>query len=317
MRSFATYAQVFAVVLVVALLALTLAVYPRRQVPEHSKKDARRGETVVVARTPDIPIPTAPLDTVVVGKVIEIEPDEIQVTHSNAAPWEPKVPYQVAVVQIEERLLGASGVTRLRVGFQANWQYLALKPGMEGCFALARQPQADFYTQVNHIAEKKTAGFAKVLAQYRILGRVMDDPVAALKAGDTVARFDAAKMLLERYRTPLASDRREPVPDEENKLIVALMVELPWKPPDGAFDRADGGMVPHRSVLWYMINPGECGFERPTPTLPKPREVGVDPPPKPERSDPPTDPDTLMDQATSKFLKDNADKIKLKRFVQR
>jgi hypothetical protein len=317
MRSLSTYAQILGVTLLLGLLALTLAVYPRRQGGELPKMENRRGDFVVVACTPDNPIPLAPLDVVVVGKVIEIEPNELEVTHANAAPWEPRVTYRVAVVQIDERLLGASGITRLRVGFQANWPQLALKPGMEGCVALTRQSQADFYTQVNCIVEKQDARFPKVLRENRTLRRVTDDPVAALKAMELTDRFDAAKMLLEQYLRPRGSHRREPIPDEENKLILHLLLELPWKPIDGGYDREDGGTVPHRCVLWNMINPSEFGFERPMPVLPRPRELGVDVASNPEPSDPPADPDTLMDRATIKFLKENADKFKLKRFVQK
>ena len=61
---------------------------------------------------------------------------------------------------------------------------------------------------------------------------------------------------------------------------------------------------PYRQVLWDKINPGEFGFKR--PDLPRHRP-----------GEPPADIFTPMDEATSKFLKEKGDKIKLKRFVQR
>jgi hypothetical protein len=180
----------------------------------------------------------------------------------------------------------------------------ALSAGMEGCFSLAKHANADFYVLSGPPVQKKDPNFAKEVDRLKRYARATNDPVAALKAKDLDERFEAAQIILQSYLTPRGSNVREPVPEEENKLLVALLTELPWVPKDGNRVRPDGRLVPHREVLWYRINPGEFGFKRP--------EV-----PKRIPGDPPTDMNKLMDEATTRFLKENADKIKLKRFVQK
>jgi hypothetical protein len=270
-------------------------------------------------------------DVVVVGKVVELEPDTVTAAPYRGAPKEQLISYKVAHVKIEDRVRGASGVTQVRVGFPAEAPSLlgpggdlgrprrvitatpdagprstgvVLAPGLEGCFYLAKHPNADFYLLVGLPVQKKDPGYAKQVDRLKQVARVLDDPVEALRAKDLNERFEAAQMILQRYRTPRGSNLREPVPDEENNLIVALLTELPWVPADGKRTRPDGRMVPHREVLWYSINPSEFGFKRP--------EI-----PKRQPGDPPTNVSKLMDEATTKFLKENADKIKLKRFVQK
>jgi len=266
----------------------------------------------------------------VVAKVVEVEPDVVEVAPFRGAPKERMVRYKVAIMKIDDPLIGASGITRVRVGFPADASAvspgdggsgrpravtatvmigpaatgIALSAGMEGCFALAKHASADFYVLSSPPVQKKDPNFAKEVDRLKTYARAINDPVAALKAKELDQRFEAAQIILQSYLTPRGSNVREPVPDEENKLILGLMAELPWVPPGGNRVRADGRLIPHREVLWYRINPGELGFKRPE----MPKRVPGDPPP---------DMNKIMDEATSKFLKENADKIKLKRFVQK
>jgi hypothetical protein len=169
---------------------------------------------------------------------------------------------------------------------------------------LAKHPTADFYILTAPLKRPTDPGYAKEVDRLKKTALAMNDPVAALKAKDLDDRFEAARVILSGYLMPRGSNMREAVPDEEVKLIVSLLKELPWNPPDGKRVRPDGRLVPHRAVLWYSINPGELGFKR--PEMPK-RKPG----------DPPADFEKLMDEATTRFLKENGDKIKLKRFVQK
>jgi hypothetical protein len=266
----------------------------------------------------------------VVAKVVEVEPDVVEVAPFRGAPKERMLRYKVAIMKIDDPLIGASGITRVRVGFPADASApspgdggsgrpravtatvmiaptgtgIALSAGMEGCFSLAKHANADFYVLSGLPVQKSHPSFAKEVDRLKKYARATNDPVAALKAKDLDERFEAAQIILQNYLTPRGSNVREPVPDEENRLLVALLTELPWVPPGGNRVRADGRMIPHREVLWYKINPGELGFKR--PEMPK-RAPG----------DPPPDLNKLMDEATAKFLKEYAHKIKLKRFVQK
>jgi hypothetical protein len=296
---------------------LALAVAACVDQPAGDRGGTPRTGIAVVAHTPDTAKAWALLEIVIVGRVVDVEPDEVEVAFTNRAPKDPKEPYKVAIVRIEDWVFGASGLTLVRIGFPANGPAMALKPDMEGCLTLAFQPGAGFYTQIKRMTEKAAPGFAGEVERLRKRGRVLNDPVAALKAKGLDDRFDAAMLLLERYATPRESSQREPVPEQENGLILILMAELPWQPRDGRYNRADGGLVPHRKALWSMIDPRELGFDG--AALPKPREVGSrqpDPtiPPASNRS--PT-PEMMLDEESARFLKENSDKIRLKRFVQK
>jgi hypothetical protein len=278
---------------------------------------------------PSVGLP-ANVHVAVIGKVVEIEPGVIEVSPYRGAPKERMIQYKVANLKIEDRVLGASGVTRLRVGFPADGLDpgvlggfattprpvatatvgyspnlgVSLKAGTEGCFLLARHPSADFYVLAAPLKRPTDPGYAKEVDRLKRTALAMNDPVAALKAKNLEERFEAGLLILQQYLTPRGSNAREPVPDEENKLLVALLTELPWLPPGGNRVGKDGRLAPHREALWYKINPAELGFKR--PDVPK-RNPG----------DPPVDPAKFMDEASAKFLKENGDKIRLKRFVQK
>ncbi len=223
-----------------------------------------------------------------------------------------KLRYKVAIVKIDARVLGASGITHVRVGFPGARPQMALEPGMEGCLALAAPSGTDFYPLINPITQKKDERFAGELERFTKMARTISDPVGALKAKDLGDRFDAAVILLRRYLAPYGgysvpdglNPQRESIPDEENKLILALLAELPWKPPGGNYNRPDGGLVPHREALGWEIIAGEFGFRHPRMS-------------RQQLDDPAVTIDTLMDEATTRFLKENTDAIKLKRFVQK
>jgi hypothetical protein len=269
----------------------------------------RTSASPVYVRTGGVVSLVSRAEIVLIGKVIEIEPDQVEATIKVGAK-NVKTPYKVAVVNVDEPLLGAAGLTRVRVGFPlkveiGDWNTLGmpLTIGMEGSFSLDRHPSADFYILTVVPLDKKEKDFERDMERLRKLIKAISDPVSGLKAKELKDRFRAARVLLERNLMPHGSDRREPIPDEENKLIIAVLSELPWNPKDGAMFGPDRELAPCRRVLWYTINPGEFGFKEPErPT----RQAG----------DPPPDFNKQMEEATSKFLKENADKIKLKRFVQ-
>jgi hypothetical protein len=239
------------------------------------------------------------LDVIVIGRVVDIEPRTVTVLDYKAAPKEFKSTYTVAGVAIDERILGAAGITRVRVGFLAEGAPSVLTNDMEGCFSLSRHPTADFYVLVSRPAEKGDK-YESELARLKKVALAISDPVAALKAEDLQDRFDAALYLSFRYQSPRFSMDREPIPEEENKLILKLLEELPWNPPGVVVDNPNEPPLPHRSFLWYKFDMGQFGYtESDFP------------------DDPPIDGRKFMEDYTTKFMKDNADKIRLTRYVQK
>jgi hypothetical protein len=280
-------------------------------------------------------------DVVVLGKVIEIEKDTVEAAPVRGQPKDLKWTYKIAVVKIEDPIIGARGLTQLRVGFPAEGgapgvvavppgappggavarpiraPQVTLKDGMEACFFLSRHDAADFYIAgMNGVAQpilKNDDKFAGKLEEVRKVAKVLDEPVVALKAKELDDRFHAAHVILQRnsysdtrriVNRVGALPAREPIPAEENKLILALMAELPWQPDQSKPRPATDPVAPSRSALWNLIYRADLvGFKQPSTA----RKAG----------DPPVNITKIMDEATAAYLKDNKDKIKIKRFAEK
>jgi hypothetical protein len=276
------------------------------------------GQVVTPGRTSagavQLPSPSlraAQTTVVFVGEVTEVERETVDVPAYRGADY--TVKYKVAVVKIDEPIIGGKGLTKIRVGFPAaapaalppvpGYFVTSLARGQEGCFFLNPSSDGDFYVFASGGAmDKKDKNFAKSLDEVKKAAKILDDPVTALKSKGLDDRFQAALVLLERYRTNRTGKpaNREPVPEEENKLILSLLGELPWQAKDTKPRPAEGGPAPNRSDLWYMVLSDLTGF-RP-PTIPRGASL--------------TDRATAWDEATSAYLKDNIDKIKLKRVAK-
>jgi hypothetical protein len=268
-------------------------------------------------------------DVIVIGKVAEIEKDTVEATPFKGAPKDQKITYKIAVLKIEESIVGGKGLTQFRVGFPdgagaaqppVNRPGVAIRPapgriapvaltaGMEGCFFLSRHHSADFYVIASNgmgaPLNKKDENYAKQLEEIKKVAKIIDDPVSGLKAKELDDRYQAALITLQRYQmNPGGGSAREAIPAEENKLILALLTELPWQAKMDKPRTGSDPVPPSRSQLWYMINPQEFGFKQPAF-------------PKQKKGDPPVDFNKIMDDATMAFLKDNMDKIKIKRFAK-
>ncbi|MBO0700532.1 MAG: hypothetical protein J2P46_19200 [Zavarzinella sp.] len=262
-------------------------------------------------------------ELVVVGKVAEIEKDTIDAPAYAGAPKDQKTTYKVAVVKIEDRLIGAGGLTQLRVGFPADApaagvppadlpaggrvprlrpgrNAVALTAGFEGCFMLDPLPGADFYVLSGYGGplDKKGEAYAKQLEAIRKLVKAINDPVAALKAKDLDDRFLAAHAILTRYQKGTGRPGGPPgvpVSEEENKLLLNLLLELPWLPKPDAVSKVEGMPPPSRSALWPLMHPHVLGFRVP-------------------KAEPGVDANKRMDDATTAFLKENRDRIKIKTY---
>jgi hypothetical protein len=265
---------------------------------------------------------TAQAHTVVVGKVVDVDKDSVEATPFRGAAKDQMTTYKIATVKIEEPLIGGRGLTQFRVGFPADGNRFRPLPvggpneltlDLEGCYFLMPHHEGNFYILSSAMLEKKDKDYGKKLDEVKKVAKAIDDPVTALKAKTLDERFQAAQIILQRYQMNRSGRpaAREPIPDEENKLILALLAELPWLPKGAS---AKAGMVttvgtgivvaaPSRIALWHLINAHESGYK---------------PPPYPPRKagDPPIDYNKIQDEATAAFLKNNLDKIKIKRFVR-
>jgi hypothetical protein len=260
-------------------------------------------------------------EIVVVGKVKDLERDEVEAFPPGLHPIdhrkEPrprKLRYRVADLSIEEPLIGARGLTRMRVGFLVidpaakprGPAPLDLKPGQEGCFFLIRHDAADFYILQSGFGIvpllKTNPNYDQELSRVKLVAKAIDDPITALKAKEAADRHLAAQAVLTHYsRINLnpagGGPKMEEFPAEQNKLLLDVLLELPWTPKGGPLS---GELS--RSALWNYVRADQYGFQPPAVA-----RVG--------RGQPQPDLNKAWDEATTKFLKENVDKIKLQRVV--
>ncbi len=244
---------------------------------------------------------------VVVGKVIDVDMDLIELTPFRGASKDRTVKYRIATVRIEDPLIGGRGLTQFRVGFPVDAVpalpplpgrgSIVLTAGEEGCFFLNPHHQGDFYVQAHGgPLIKNHKSYSEELEKIKKVAKIIDDPVTALRAKELDDRFNAAYVLLQRYHTNRSgrSANLEPIPPEENKLILQLLVELPWQAKDTKPRPASSPVAPSRSNLWYTIQRDLIGFKAPGPM----------------------DRTKIWEEATIAYLKSNMEKIKIKGFVK-
>jgi hypothetical protein len=181
--------------------------------------------------------------TVLVGKVTAIEEKTVSATQWPGAPE--KVEYSVAVVKIEEAILGGKDLTHIKVGYvlprppqpgapivssslRGNPQ---LTVGQEVCLFLKPHHEAKFQIAPMYfdIIDSKNPNFAKEVEQARKAAKLLADPKAGLTAKDAGDRLTTAHMLLSRYRmVPGPNFKTEPIDAEESKLILKAIAGGDW-----------------------------------------------------------------------------------------
>jgi len=190
----------------------------------------------------------AAAQTVVIGKVVSIE--EKTVTAKRFPNDPDKAEYKVAVVKIDDAVLGAKGLTHVRVGFisatvdpnvkirrplpvqlkKDDEVLLFLQPHFEANFQIAPY----YYDGIFKKQDEK--GFEKIAADVKRAGKLLSDPQAALTSKDAKDRADAAMLLIVHYRSGRAVQQKvkeEPIDAQESKLILEALAAADWG--DGQF----------------------------------------------------------------------------------
>lgn len=194
-------------------------------------------------------------NVIVVGKVVKLETD---MEEHPQFPGQAKVPYRVAEVKIEQTMLGAKGLTKVRIGFPANagagYYYgeeqlggldirssylpanqMALEADQEGCFVLERHPSGDFYIAVGFTRagwlNKKDANYAEELKKIEATAKVIKDPETALKAEKPEQVNEALNILGERFRNPNrpGMNREVALDKETSKVLMHGMTKVSFE----------------------------------------------------------------------------------------
>jgi hypothetical protein len=178
-------------------------------------------------------------DVVVIGTVAEVDADPVQVDLYGGGR---KTWMRMARVKIAEDLLGAAGLTHVRVGFVGaedqpdTGQTIhtpVLEKGNEVILFLRKRTGNDFYHMDGHFGAAGKApkhrylafDFKEVADEARPLCRLLADPMKGLKSADEKDRARTAWMLVTRYRAYPADNglgtlKEESIPAAESKLIL-------------------------------------------------------------------------------------------------
>lgn len=184
------------------------------------------------ARQSTVPERVLLSDTIIVGNVQTIEDKPATV----ALP-EGETEMSVALIRVAKPLLGAKGVTQMRVAFGPGGRGLTAEDA--GCFFLVRVPGTEFYQPTPNcpLLLKDEAGFAQQIETIGKLTTILANPLPALQAKSAADRIAAAQTLIHKYRVarPVVVGlpmKEEDVPAAESKLILQTLAASDWEATD-------------------------------------------------------------------------------------
>ncbi len=268
---------------------------------------------VIAIRPAAIPQRVARADAVVVGTVTSIEPKTVKAARYVGDTE--KGDYHVAVVKVDEALMGVKGLTHIKVAFQVPMvpeigpgpsvrpgirppirrppvQPVTLTKGQEVCLFLRQHPEESFYIAPNFddVIDKKSPEFKAQVAEAKRYAKIMENPMVGLKSDNKEERWMTAAVLIARYRTApqgLAADKvkQEPISAEESKLILLGLTEANWNAP-----RQFGSLNPQQAFFQLGLTPQD-GWKQPQVGGPQFEAICKD------------------------WLKANAEKYRVKRYV--
>ncbi len=230
-------------------------------------------------------------DAVVVGKITAIEKDTVNASQYPGAPNQ--VEYKVAVLKVDEPILGANNLTHIKIGFipppptppadpavppgrpgRGGLPPVNIAVGVEGLFYLTKHHSGQFYT-INPMmapAEVKAENYDKELELAKKAAAALADPMKALKSNTADDRLFAATVLITKYRTyPEGAQEIETVkiPAEENQLLLRAVAEGNWKPdsndpnaPNAFMAFSLLGLNEKDGWKYPMVKPGEDFIEK-------------------------------------------------------
>ena len=232
-------------------------------------------------------------DAVVVGTVTAVEKELVNAKSVPDAP--DKITYQIAVIKVENGLVGVPNVTHVKVGFippppdraeppavpfgrpapiRGGFGPVYLTKGQQGLFYLTKHHSGEFYI-INPISapiDSKADGYKNELALAKKVAAALADPTKALKAEKADDRLFAANVLINKYRAYPANGGAvvtEKVPANESALILKVMAAASWKPdpknpesPNAYLAFSQLGLTPQDGWKYPMVKPGEDYVEK-------------------------------------------------------
>jgi hypothetical protein len=247
---------------------------------------AASARAMMIAPNP-LPVRLALSKTVVIGEVTAIEDKPVAARPFPGSP--DKQDYKIAVVKVKDPILGAKGLTHVRVGFlpappvppppAGGGGVPVIRPGIrrlpraelkvdhEYCLLLTPHFEASFEVApgfADVIDKKGNPTFEKQVAALKHCAKLLEDPMASLKSKNPEDRFLTAAMLIGRYRTVQfvsgpAGPKQVPISADESKLILQALASADWTRNDPELQ-----ISPQRSFFQLGVTEKD-GFKIPPP----------------------------------------------------
>jgi hypothetical protein len=193
----------------------------------------------VLVAPPPIPVRIANSEVVFVGKVVALEPVDVDAKAFPAAKETTK--YTIGVVNVSKVMSGLKDEKMVRVGFIARTKpgpiglfNPKLTVGQEGLFMISKHIEGKFYQAPMNgyfiSSQQKTFEDDIKLANKSLA--ILADTKSALKSKDADERLMAAAMVIAKYRThkPGVTIKEEPIDPAESKLILSAISDTKWGP---------------------------------------------------------------------------------------
>ena len=163
-----------------------------------------------------------------------------------------KSEFIIAVVQVDEALVGVVGVKEMRVGFIApppppapppGGPFLIRKPfrgptlavDQEACLYLTKHSTESFYTLSAYydvVRKKDNPNFAKEIEWVKKAAKLLADPKTGFASKEADERFVTAALLVSRYQKrvigTVGEPKTEPIGAEESKQILLALLDADW-----------------------------------------------------------------------------------------
>jgi hypothetical protein len=270
-----------------------------------------------------IPVCVELSDCIVLGRVTAIEEKPVSVPPFPGSPQ--KIEYRIAVVKIDEGLVGAKGLTQVRIAFQPpapppappknqpglpvqvgggpGFRMPTLAVGQEGCFLLKRHSEDTFFRSVDNfygpIVKANNADFDNKVALVKRCVKLGSDADAGLKSKDAGDRLLTAYLLLNRYRKDRGpKSETEPIDAAQSKLILEAIARADWFIDLKTLPAASEDLVTPRRVFYTLGPTAKDGWNPPQQGN---RDFRIW--------------QAELDAAAQKWLKDNTSTYRVQRWV--
>lgn len=223
-----------------------------------------------MAPPPPFPVQLTKAEVIVVGKVTAFE-DKTVMAKRGPEDGE-RVECRIAVVKIEEALVGGKDLTHVKVGVMPPFMFrgsggllrsvpaASLKVGQEVLVLLSRHHAENFWVMptAEDVVDSKAPDYRQKLELARRAGKLLANATEGLKSKDADDRLLTATLLLGRYRRPRPNHRLEAIPAAESRGILEALAAADWTQVDRF-----GGTVSPLGLFYQLALSEKDGWKQP------------------------------------------------------